>query len=86
MKRGRKLGVKVGPTVGSRTWALLRMKPGERLFYQSKTGTALMQQISADITRAKLNGERTLRQAFAVVPAPRELIELVIVEYPEERK
>lgn len=83
MMRGRKAG-KVGPNIGSRPWKLLRMAPGERLLFEAQPGraSALMQQIGADIHRNGLSGKRHQSIAFAIVPATREVIELVVVLAP----
>lgn len=79
-----KRGGKRGPRLGSRPWRLLRMQPGDRLWLEvpAGRGTALMQQVSTDIQRNGLSGLRVLRQAFAIVPAKRECVEMLIVEFP----
>lgn len=82
-RRGRKpgqgKGVKLGPRVGSRPWALLRLKPGEALLLPAPPGKVvnLMGQVQADATR---NGLRITQAMFlAIQPSTREVLEIVRV-------
>ena len=90
-KRGRPIGTghpigPQGPKVGSRPWKLMNMRFGERIFFEVGAGTTtsrLMQQISSDIQRNGLAKTHKQSGAFAIVPATREMIELVIVTRAE---
>lgn len=88
-RRGRKpgqgLGVKTGPHVGSRPWALLRLAPGESMFLEASNGvTRLMQQVATDLHRNGLQGVMTQTHLLAIQPTTREVVDIVrITRHPE---
>lgn len=82
---GSGLGVKLGPRVGSRPWALLNLQPGESLFFQAQNGVPrLMAQIATDMQRNGLSGAMTQTVFLAIQPTTREVIEIVrVTRHPE---
>lgn len=79
-RRGRKPGVKLGPRVGSRPWALSRLGPGESLLLEAPPGRtqAFMQQISADIHRTT-DGGYSQALILGVSPSDRSVVDIIRV-------
>lgn len=82
-RRGRPPGSgmgKIGPRIGSRPWALLRLQPGERIFLEVRGSVAsTMQQIGTDVQRNGLGGKITQTLVLGVVPSSRDVIDLVML-------
>lgn len=85
-RRGRPLGSKYGPQVGSRPWLLTRLEPGARMFLEAPAGnlSKFMTQIATDIQRNGLKGKVTQTMVLGIVPATRVVIELVMITRLEE--
>lgn len=79
-RRGGNPGVKLGPRVGSRPWALSRLEPGESMLLEAPPGRtqAFMQQIAADIHRTT-DGGYSQALILGVSPSDRSVVDIIRV-------